>query len=744
MNKENNNRQGRQPSRQPKKRVVRNSISTQSPRVLRTVQKKDTGKVVAKNTAKVVGGSVKSVMKFILAIFLVILITGCIVFSAVTVYVMKVVDGETLMDITTLDLNYSSFLYAKNDAGKFKQIRPLSSSESREWIDIDKVPQHVLDAIVYTEDKRFYDHEGVDWKRTIASFANLFLNIYDVRSGGSTITQQLIKNINGDFYERSIEVKINEIVGAMNLERNFTKRQILAAYINYINFGYNVHGIQTASKYYYNKDVSKITVAEAAALAAAIQSPESINIKKNPEANAERRAYTLQAMLDNGAINQEEYDKASKEKIKVYKKQSTQTGDVIDVDYQSYFEDAAIEDVIAGLMEKYDYSYDYARQKLYNGGLKVYLTMDTKIQNTLETAYSSFSNFPGNNPSDPFQSAMVIQDLNGNIVGLVGGIGQKEGNRIFNRATQATRSPGSTIKPLSIYAPAFDQDIIHWSYIMEDKPVINLTNSNAAPNWPNNYNFIYDGAMTIIDAIRVSKNTIPVRLSKQMTPQYSVDFLQEKLGITSLVTTGHNTDINLAPMAIASLSKGFKLHELTAAYQIYANGGNYTRPTTYSKVVDAAGRTILENKPTINPVISTQTSYIMNKALWQVVNTQGASGTEAKLANGMPTIGKTGTADDRSDLSFVGITPYYVSSIWYGYDEQKPLPNNASQIRMWASIMNKVHEGLPVVDFDISEDGVLQESYCTVSGDLATNRCGSKKIGYYKESYLPKYCGFTH
>lgn len=722
------------------RRRDRNAVPTQSPRVVRTVQKKQIGKKVTKTAVNAVSISLKGIFKTLLAILLVLLITGCIVFSAVTIYVMKVVDGNTLIDITTLDLSYSSFLYAKNEDGKYRQIEQLSSSEKREWIDIDKVPQHVLDAIVYTEDKRFYDHYGVDWKRTIGSFANLFLNIYDERSGGSTITQQLIKNINGDFYQRTIEVKINEIIAAMNMERNFTKRQVLSAYINYINFGDGVYGIQSACKYYFNKDVSKISVVEAAALAASIQSPQNLNVRSNPEGNAERRAYTLKMMLENGAITQEEFDTASTAKVKVYKKQTTEAGDLVDKEYQSYFEDAVIDEVIADLMEKYDYSQDYARQRLYNGGYKVYTTMDPNVQSILEKNYSSIKNFYGYTPSDPHQSAMVIQDLHGNIKGLVGGVGKKEGNRIFNRATQATRSPGSTIKPLSIYGPAFEQDIIHWSYIMDDNPVINLTNADAKPNWPNNYNFQYQGPMTIIDAIRVSKNTIPVRLSKQMTPQLSVDFLQDKLGITSLVTTGYSTDINLAPMAIASLSKGFKLHELTAAYQIYGNGGYYNEPTTYTKVVDAAGRTVLENKSSETQVIDTSTAYVMNKALWQVVNTDGASGIAAKLPSGMPTVGKTGTSDDRSDLSFVGITPYYVSAIWYGYDKQKPLANDANQIAMWSKIMSQVHEGLPIIDFDIPDEDVKQEKYCVSSGNLASSRCPYTKIGYYKKSYVPGVC----
>ncbi len=722
------------------KTVVRGGRSKSSPRVVRTHVKQTTGKKVAKTAAGVLGTSVKGVFNFILALLLILLITGCIVFSAITIYVMKVVDGETLIDITTLDLSYSSFIYAKNTEGKYRQIEQLKNSENREWVEIDQVPQHVLDAVVYTEDKRFYDHEGVDWKRTIASFANLFVNVYDIRAGGSTITQQLIKNINGDFFERSIEVKINEIVAAMNLERNFTKRQILSAYINYINFGNNIHGIQSASKYYYNKDVSKITVAEAAALAAAIQAPESINIKKDPKANAERRTYTLQAMLDSGAISQKEYDKAMKEKIVVYSKQTTQEGDLTQRQFQSYFVDALIEDVITDLMDAYAYSYEYAKQQLYNGGFKIYSTLDQKVQGRLDWYYADISRLYGYNPGYDHQSAMVIMDHDGNIKALVGGIGAKTGDRVFSRATQSTRSPGSTIKPLSIYAPAFEQDIIYWSYIMDDAPVINLTNASAGPNWPNNYNKQFQGPMTIIDAIRVSKNTIPVRLSKQMTPRFSVDFLQNKLGISTLVTTGHTNDINLAPMSIASLSKGFKLHELTAAYQIFGNGGYYNKPTTYTKVVNTAGKVILQKNKNPKQVISTETSYVMNKALWQVVNTMGASGVEAKLANGMPTVGKTGTSDDRNDLSFVGLSPYYVAGIWYGYDKQKPLPNDASQIRAWAKIMNDVHKGLPVIDFDIPDDNVTQASYCTYSGKLANGRCPSTKIGYYKNSFIPDYC----
>ncbi len=720
-------------------------IKTESPRVIRTKKKQRNQHTVGAKTGRIIGRSVTSILKVILALFLVLVIAGCVVATVATVYVMKIVQSPSMIDLTNIELAQSSIIYAYDDEGNEVELATLHNEENRIWIDIDEVPQHVLDAFVACEDKEFYDHEGVDWSRTIASFANIFLNIYDVQSGGSTITQQLIKNINGDYYNRTIQVKVNEIITSMNLERHYTKRQILAAYVNYVSFHYNINGIEAASQYYFGKSCREISVAQAAALAATVQSPAH----QNPlceERNAERRNnYILPQMYEQGYISKAEYETALVEDISAgQNKLETGTTHTAESKYTSYFVDAVIEDAIQLLMDEYDYSYSYASSQLHSGGFRIYTTMDIDLQNLLEKNFEDLSTFyAGEIPENPHQAAMVIMDYSGEIKALVGGVGEKTESRSFNRATMAARSPGSTIKPLATYAPAFDNNLITWSTMMQDEPVMELENDDGTKRgWPSNYNKKYDGTYSIIDAIRVSKNTIPVQLVNQMTPQYCVNFLENSLGISTLIKEGAVNDVNAASMGIASMANGMYLREVVAAYAIFGNDGCYTESITVSKICDDKGKLLIDNSPKSTQVIGADTAYIVNRALHQVVNTQGGSGTAAKISTGLPTIGKTGTSDDRKDLAFMGLTPYYVSGIWFGYDDNTVIENGSciDRVTVWHNIMEQVYADMEVIDFELDSSGVVEEEYCTKTGALASSACSSTKKGYYKKDFKPDMC----
>lgn len=720
-------------------------IKTESSRVIRTKGRQRNQYTAGAKTGRVLRKGMSSLMKIILALFLVLVIAGCVVATVATVYVMKIVQSDAIIDLTNIELAQSSIIYAYDDNGEEVELTTLHNAENRIWIDIDEVPQYVLDAFVAAEDKEFYDHEGVDWSRTIASFANIFLNIYDVQAGGSTITQQLIKNINGDFYNRTIQVKVNEIITSMNLERHYTKRQILSAYINYIQFHHNINGVEAASQYYFGKSCREISIAQAAALAATVQSPAH----QNPlctERNEERRNnYILPTMYRQGMISEAEYKAALKEDIKAGQNEiQSDEPSTVSSKYNSYFVDAVIEDAIALLMKEYDYSYDYASSELHSGGYRIYTTMDIEMQELLEKNFTDLSTFySGSIPEDPHQAAMVIMDYDGEIKALVGGVGEKTESRSFNRATMAARSPGSTIKPIASYAPAFENNLITWSTMMQDKPVMELPGDNGGTRkWPSNYNKKYDGTYSIIDAIRVSKNTIPVQLVQQLTPQYCVNFLQNSLGISTLVTSGSVNDVTLASMGIASMTKGMYLREEVAAYGIFGNNGYYKPSITISKICDADGKKLIDNKQRGTQVIGEDTAYIMNRALYQVVNTQGGSGVKAKISTGLPTIGKTGTSDDRKDMSFMGLTPYYVAGIWFGYDDNKILDVDrcTDRVVVWNKIMEQIYADMEVIDFDLDDSGVVEERYCTASGAIATSSCKSTKIGYYKEDFKPDYC----
>ncbi len=726
-------------------------IKTESPRVIRTKKGQRNQYTVSAKTGRVLCKGVSSLMKVILSLILVLVIAGCVVATVATVYVMKIVQSDPIIDLTNIQLSQSSIIYAYDDKGEEVELATLHNAENRIWVDINDVPQHVLDAFVAAEDKEFYDHEGVDWSRTIASFVNVFLHIYDVRSGGSTITQQLIKNINGDFYNRTIQVKINEIITSMNLERHYTKRQILNAYINYISFHHNLNGIEAASQYYFGKSSKDISIAQAAALAATVQSPAH----QNPlceERNKERRNnYILPAMYEQGLISQEQYEAALVEDIHAGQNKLNSGSETQTVSqHNSYFVDTVIEDAIALFMKEYDYSYDYASSQLHSGGYRIYTTVDLNMQKLLEKKFEDLSTFYGGYiPNNPHQAAMVIMDYDGQIKALVGGVGKKKESRSFNRATMAMRSPGSTIKPIASYAPAFENNLITWSSMMQDKGVMDLKRADGSVRpWPSNYNMRYDGTYSVIDAIRVSKNTIPVQLVQQLTPQYCVNFLQNSLGISTLVTSGSVNDVTLASMGIASMAKGMYLREEVAAYAIFGNNGYFTPSTTITEVRNADGKKLIDNKQKSTQVIGADTAYIMNRALHQVVNTQGGSGTKAKISTGLPTLGKTGTSDDRKDMSFMGLTPYHVAGIWFGFDDNTVLDVDIckDRVAVWNNIMEQMYAKMPVIDFDLDHSDVVEMRYCAVSGGIATSNCKNTKIGYYKKDFMPdncRVCGHT-
>ncbi len=603
------------------------------------------------------------------------------------------------------------------------------------------IPKNLQDAVVFTEDQRFYEHTGVDFKRTFAAFANMIIKTVvggDKEYGGSTISQQLIKNINGDITNRTIDVKIKEIIGSMNLERNYSKEQILESYLNYISLDNNIRGVQAGAKYYFNKDVSELTLNECAILAVISKSPSTYNPYKHPEKNDLRRKYALDKLLEFKKISQADHDAAYKEEYKLANPNAISSDKTVKPTkkYQSYFTDSVINEVIADLQKEYNYNEDHAKQLLYTSGWSVYTTMEIDTQNTLENFFANPANFNTKYVTNKTQAYMTIMDYDGNIVAVVGGKGPKEGDRILNRAMVSKRPAGSTIKPLAVYTPAFEHDLITWSMIMEDSAVQNKENKpDGELNWPNNYNKKYEGNISIIDALRVSKNTIPVRIVNALTPQVSFDFVHDKLGLKSLVGTGSHNNVNAASLALGD--GGSTLTELTAAYQIFGNGGYYTAPKLYTKVVNASGEVILDTtKRAKTRVISPETAFIMNKGLWNVVDS--GSGKNAKMDK-WEVVGKTGTSNDRKDLLFMGLTPYYVGGIRYGFDDNDKTIDEKKdvgldQIRVWKKVMELIHKGRNPAKFELDKTGVVEYEYCTESGMQANSGCPTKKIGYYKES----------
>ncbi len=677
----------------------------------------------------------KTLGKSLLTVFLVCILTVCIVtVSIVVIAIQGFESGDFELDIDKESLDYTSIVYGLDENGEYAECERIWAGENRIWVDYDEIPQNMKDAVVAVEDKRFFDHNGVDWGRTVYAFANMFLKFYDTEFGASTITQQLVKNLTGENQHR-IDRKIKEILTAVNLEQNYTKNQILEAYLNIMPLDQNLNGVQAAAKAYFNKDISELSLAECASLAAITQYPTKYGPFRSEENNKERRDMILGMMLEQEMITQEEYDAAINE-VLVFTKEQFKS----DVNsYQSYYVDQVMVDVINDLVEKKGYQRSYAQEVVTLHGIKIYTPMDIKMQDTLEEQFESMTAFPKVSGAVSPQAAMVIIGLDGRVQAMVGGLGEKKGDLLFNRATSALRQPGSTIKPIAIYGLAIEKGLINWSTIMTDKK-IELSDGTIFSNYYNGYL----GNMPIEYALQRSVNTIPVQLSQTLTPRESFNFLTDKLGITSLVSSrkvGTNvlSDINLSPMSLGGLTDGISPLELAAAYQIFANGGYYNEPVTYLRVEDANGNIILEKETDPERVISEETAVIMNKMLQRVCTGTYGTGRAAKL-NNMPTGGKTGTTNDKKDIWFVGLTPYNVSALWYGYDTPKTLTGiNVSTPSLWKKIMTPIMAGKPTKEF-IDSENVIECTYCLETGKLASSRCTSTEIGYYDKDKLPSIC----
>lgn len=682
------------------------------------------------------------ILKTILTIFLIGVITCSIVVSAFMVYVFTMVDGTMQENLNELALNFTTTIYVEDKStGEWQEYQRLHGTFNRIWSsydetkakagdeDYDGIPQNLVNAFVAIEDKRFFEHDGVDWKRTAGAFVNMFVPISKDGYGGSTITQQLVKNLTGD-NSRKPSRKIREIMRSRYFEKNYSKPVIVECYLNTIPLGHGLYGVEVAANYYFNKSVKDLTVAECACLAAITQRPTSLSPDDNPEANKERREVVLYQMYDQGYISKKEYDKAIKEEINIVANE----GALKETEINSYFVDALIKQVTDDLVAKYGYEPSHASNLFYTGGYKIYATVDSGIQSSMEAVFEDTKKYSlTSKKGQTLQAGMTIVDYQGYVRGMVGGIGEKTQNRGWNNATDAVRQPGSTMKPIAAYAPAMEQNLIHYSSIVNDT----ATNYNG---WrPNNWYGGYWGNITVQYALERSVNTIPVYLVNKLSPQKSFDFLTKKLGITTL----NSEDINLAPLGMGGTNGGITTIESAAAYAVFGNGGHYYKPTLYTKVLDQRNKVILDGTSESIMAISEDTATVMNHALQTVV--YGSNGTGKGAASYVPSMkifAKTGTSNNSNDLWFVGGTPYYVGSCWCGYKNQEEIKNSAIALNMWGAVMSRVHSGLKSKDY-VDSEYTVKKYYCTETGNIATNACKSTSIGWYKKDNIPPTCS-TH
>ena len=678
-------------------------------------------------------------------------IVGSIVLVGLTKYLVDVTedDGEKL-NLTNLKLSLTTIIYYQDaETGEYEEYQRLDGSENRIWVDLKDIPQHVRDAYIAVEDKDFYDHNGVDIVGTVAAMINEYtpIKLFSSKRGASTITQQLVKNLTMDNEGSGIGGafrKLREIYRAFALEKQYTKDEILEAYLNTLRLSHNWAGVQAGANNYFGKDVSELTIAEAASIAGITKNPSVYNPYSYPENNLERRDDILYFMHQQGKISTEDYEAALAEELVL--NQEIRSKSFVN----SYFTDMVIDKVTADLVEKYNITRSEASYMLQNNGLKIYSTVNPTLQSAMEEV---MLNEPGSNGKQLFpvkentytvngekvtqtpQAAMVSVDYNGAIVGVVGGLGEKTEDRVLNRAVDSLRQTGSTMKPIGAYAPALEYDYIHFSTGLYDdfvKEIDDDENPGQKKEWPRNYNPGYSKTqIPVVNAIAKSLNTIAVRTLMMLGPKASYDFLTNSVGITSLT----DRDIDLGPLALGSMTEGISPLEMAAAYAIFGNGGKYIEPYCYTTVEDSSGEVILETKVTSVQALSEETAYIMNRALKTVLE----YGTGAGLApKRLDAVGKTGTTSDNKDHWFIGVTPYYSTATWWGYDKPAELSVNYTThppTTAWRNVMNIAQAELPSKSFPTSKD-VEMLNYCPITGNIANANCPDQKPGYYKKSTI--------
>ncbi len=676
--------------------------------------------------------------KVLITLLLVLVVTGCMVACVLTVYVATNFKGQTnLPDIDSVNKNQTSIVMTLNETtGQYEEFERLSGIK-RVFVPLSEMPVNMQNAVIAIEDERFTEHFGVDWKRTISAFANLILRFNDTEYGGSTLTQQLIKVMTGND-DHSIQRKVIEILTAIEMEKYYTKDEILQAYLNLMPLSSNVTGIGAGANYFFGVDAKDLTLAQCAALASITNNPSKYDPYRRPENLRQRQRVVLYKMHELGFITTDEYNQALGEEL--YFKSSAKSSAVSD-----WYTDMLIDDVADALVEKYGYTDAHARNMIYYGGLTIYSCENPELQAKVEAVYANDENYPAMLPSDEVQpqAAIYIMDYTGKTVAVVGGRGEKTANRILNRATDSLRQPGSSIKPLSVYSQAVSLNLIHFSSQVKDCYII----LKDGTKWPKNYNQSTpkDSGITLVDyAIQSSMNTVPAQLMEILTPQRSFKFMTTSLNLSSLVTSdgkGH-TDIDFAPLTLGGLTAGVYPREMAAAYQIFGNGGYYNEPYSFTKV-EQNGEVILQRNSTAVQVLDENSAYVMNRLLQRVVT--GSNGATAgalrKSWSGWEVFAKTGTTQQSNDVWLVAGTPKYVAASWFGYDKNQKLTNKQTSAarNLWNKAMLALHEGSEPMAF-ANKGTTVELPYCSETGGLATEKCPKTSIGVYKPDFMPEPC----
>ena len=744
-----------------------------------------------------------------------IMLGSALAVGAVYYVVQATANDGDLLNLDNIELSQSSVVMATDrQTGAQVEYAVLRSSNShRVWADLEQIPRNLQYAFICTEDKDFYTEPGVNFKRTIGAMINEYiLPIYSSKQGASTIEQQLIKNLTDDDSSSGIQGalrKLREIYRALCLSRAYSKETILEAYLNTISFTGTIQGVQTAANEYFNKDVSQLTLWECATIASITTNPTNYNPYTNPENLFNRRNFLMYNMWQKVIITEQEYRDAAAQPLVLAEEDASRNKAASTT---SYFTDALFNEVVKDIMVKENVEESVAQKMLYSGGLTIEATVDPKLQRTMEqlmrnegdayfpagwheeevTSISEDDQQVFNEDGTPktrtaedgtvyyyrnvrTQAAMVTLDYDGNVLAMVGGLGEKTKSLSLNRAYDVTRQTGSAIKPIGAYALGIEYGLVNWSTMLNNSPLylkqdmiirdedycrrnglMGMSDKqlkaypNAWRSWPKNYgnNYGDNTDVPLWNGLARSLNTIAIRVGDLVGANNIFQFAYNTLQLDTLDPTN---DVGLAQMVMGSQTRGVTPMALAAAFQIFYDG-QYTTPHLYTRVLDRDGNIYLEDNSTSYQALTPQTAYVMNRLLKNVLYSNvGTAGGRYPNSNGMESFGKTGTASDERDLWFVGGTPYYVTAVWWGYDAPYDMTKTLSKsqaktrtcVAAWKAFMEQAQADLPYKAFPKS-DGVVERSYCTQSGLLASGSCPSTAVGFYRADDLPDVCNYAH
>ncbi|MBQ8379229.1 MAG: penicillin-binding protein [Clostridia bacterium] len=686
--------------------------NVKSSNVRKATKKKNT-KNTDNNTPKNTKKKNKKIGWKIFRVFLFVFIALGIIGAGIVLGVISgIVDDTESISLDELELlPQTSFVYDKDG----NEISSLYDSENRIMVSFDEIPTHAVNAVVAIEDERFFTHHGIDIKRTAGAVVTYIINGGESDYGASTITQQLVKNITSD-KERAWQRKIREWYRAISLENKLEKNQIFESYVNTIYYGDGCYGIEVASNHFFGKSTSELNIAEAAAIAAMIQSPEVTNPYKSDEAKQkllDRQSLVLDKMKSLGLITEEEYNNAKATELNFVAKDVNVGGT------QSYFVDAVVEAVIKDLMDQRNVSRGIAVKMIYTDGYKIYTTQDQSVQSAIDNAFADTSIFKKDLYEDMIQGSMVVIDhTTGEVRGLIGGAGEKEGALTLNRATQTFRQPGSCMKPFGAYGPAFEKGVLSPGAGLDDTQF-------SIGNWtPVNWYGYYRGYVSTRWAIMDSMNIPACRANMLVNDQDFAWNFAYNCGLTSLV----EADKSIPALALGGVTKGFTTLEVANAYATIANNGYHITPKLYTKVVDRNGEIVLDNTAVdAKQVMSDSTAFMLTSCLSSVVETPGGTAYGAvRIKNGaIQCAGKTGNTDDDKDRWFCGFTPYYTIACWTGYDQAKPIKRGYpyDSTKLFNTVMNAICADKGGAAFAGAPSSVTRVDLCQDSGKIATEAC---------------------